>query len=455
MTPFIGPSYQLASRPASVQRTVNMIPVPLEAGNERTQFVFKDLPGLTLFADLGGAIRGAINVNGRVFAVAGNELKEVFSDGTSVTRGTLGTTTGVVDMTANTTQLVFTDGVQLYVMPLGSTVVQTAASYPGGKRIGYIDQYIVYLTPNTQQFGWSALGDATSLDALDFASAEGSPDSLVSLLVDHRELWLFGVDTVEVWINTGSEAVFERNSGAFIQFGCAAAQTPQRLDNSVYWLGKGEGGGYAVYRAQGYTPQRISTRAIEEVLTGRDVAEARAYTYQQDGSSFYCLKVPGLETVWCFDALSGLWHERAELDDGEYIQHRAECAVFAFNRNMVGGSDGKLYVLDPEAHSLNGDELVRDRIAPVMSVPSRKRIRFARAELTSDKGQGGTALLRWSDDNGATWGNWHQASLGEVGEFTAPTRWNRLGSAVDRVFHLRCTDNVSFNPVDLHFEVAA
>jgi hypothetical protein len=48
--PFIGPSYQLDSRPASVQRTINMRPVPIEPGNERTPWVFKDVPGLTFFA---------------------------------------------------------------------------------------------------------------------------------------------------------------------------------------------------------------------------------------------------------------------------------------------------------------------------------------------------------------------------------------------------------------------
>lgn len=45
---FIGPSYNLESRPASVQRTVNMVPVPLEPGNERAGFVFRDVPGLVL-----------------------------------------------------------------------------------------------------------------------------------------------------------------------------------------------------------------------------------------------------------------------------------------------------------------------------------------------------------------------------------------------------------------------
>lgn len=43
---FIGPSYQLVSKPASVQRTIGMYPVPIEPGNERTKWVFKDFPGL-------------------------------------------------------------------------------------------------------------------------------------------------------------------------------------------------------------------------------------------------------------------------------------------------------------------------------------------------------------------------------------------------------------------------
>lgn len=47
--PFIGPSYHLESRPSGVQRTINMVPVPEEPGNERTAWVFKDVPGLVVF----------------------------------------------------------------------------------------------------------------------------------------------------------------------------------------------------------------------------------------------------------------------------------------------------------------------------------------------------------------------------------------------------------------------
>lgn len=48
--PFVGPSYDLESRPSGVQRTVNLIPHPQEPGNERTAWVFKDVDGLEVFA---------------------------------------------------------------------------------------------------------------------------------------------------------------------------------------------------------------------------------------------------------------------------------------------------------------------------------------------------------------------------------------------------------------------
>ena len=48
---FIGPTYDLPSRPSGLQRTVNMVPVPEEPGNERTAWVYKDVPGLVAFPE--------------------------------------------------------------------------------------------------------------------------------------------------------------------------------------------------------------------------------------------------------------------------------------------------------------------------------------------------------------------------------------------------------------------
>jgi hypothetical protein len=49
-SPLVGPSYNLRDRPASVQRSINLMPVPVEAGNERAGWTLKDVPGLRVFS---------------------------------------------------------------------------------------------------------------------------------------------------------------------------------------------------------------------------------------------------------------------------------------------------------------------------------------------------------------------------------------------------------------------
>jgi hypothetical protein len=69
--PFVGPSYNLPAWPADVQRTIGMVPVPLEPGNEKTGWAFRDAPGLVLHATLAGPVRGLYRVGERAFAVGG------------------------------------------------------------------------------------------------------------------------------------------------------------------------------------------------------------------------------------------------------------------------------------------------------------------------------------------------------------------------------------------------
>lgn len=44
--PFVGPSYDLLTRPSGVQRTINLVPVSQEIGNERVAWAFEDAAGL-------------------------------------------------------------------------------------------------------------------------------------------------------------------------------------------------------------------------------------------------------------------------------------------------------------------------------------------------------------------------------------------------------------------------
>jgi hypothetical protein len=54
-------------------------------------------------------------------------------------------------------------------------------------------------------------------------------------------------------------------------------------------------------------------------------------------------------------------------------------------------------------------------------------------------------MLRWSDDGGHTWSNYHLASMGKIGEYFKRVFWRRLGMTLklrDRVYEVSGTDPV-------------
>lgn len=394
-------------------------------------------------------IRALFTFNGTLFAVRGAALLRLDSGGASTQVATLDTAGGPVDIEQNLFDLVLTDGDFLYVWD-GATLTKTA-NWTAGARIAFVDQRIVGIRTGTQEFAWTALGNAKSAAALDFASAEGSPDPLVSLLASQRELLLLGDDSGELWYSVGGTAVFERAQSEYIQYGCAAAFSAQLCGGVPMWLGRDRRGQAQVLASRG---QRISTRAIEERFEGRDLALSRAYTYSDGGQHFYCLNVPGVETTLCYDMTFGQWHERAELVEGEYAPWRPTCHAFAYGAHFFGAEDGRIYKADKNLHTYAGDPKCRDRIAPVVSDPGRRRLRFPSVELVCEKATAAKVLLRWSDDNGATWSSWHEESTGDVGRHGQRVRWMRTGSAYDRVFQVRMTDDAPFNPVLASVQVA-
>jgi hypothetical protein len=203
------------------------------------------------------------------------------------------------------------NGTQLFVACNGPSFVYNATTnafaqitdpdFPGALTVSYLDGYFVFIEPNSQRVWVTSLLDPFSIDPLDFASAEGSPDSLGSSITDHSEVWLFGTTSVEVWYNAAGGAGFPlaRIQGAFTEIGCAATFSVANLDNGLFWLGADNRGQGVVYRSQGYTGVRISTHAIEwQIQQYGNISDAIAYTYQQDGHAFYVLTFPTAKATW-------------------------------------------------------------------------------------------------------------------------------------------------------------
>jgi hypothetical protein len=452
MIPFVGPSYTLATRAADVQRTVNLYPAPIESGSGKSAFMLQSVPGLEAVNEaLGSEGRGCFEIDGRAYVVVDDTLYRIQSNLTATSLGTLLTTTGKVDIDANSNELFMVDGQFGYSLQFDDetfTHEARVSDIGGSKRTAYLDQYAIY-APEGSRFFISALGAAGTIDDLDFASAEARPDRLVSFVVCNRQLYLLGAKSAEVWLNAGtSDFPLQRYEGMVMPVGCIAAYSARNLAGSPVWLGADESGEGSVWTANGYQPKRISTRAIEEAFKrSTDLTAATAYTQQWRGSHFYCINLPGIDTTYCFDALTQAWHERAELVSGNYQQHRVMGCMSFNGLDLALGSDGVLYKWSAALNNNDGDVLCRDRISPHDATPSGELQVFGAFEIDCDRGAGGVVMMRYSNDGGATWKDWRQRTLGELGKYRQRLVWNLNGAARDRVWQVRCTDDVPFNIV--------
>ena len=362
-TPILGSAYVARSINAADNRMVNLFPEAIPEGGKEPGFLNR-APGLEFLQTVGtGPIRAlwAHQTNGSDFYVVSGFGVYKLTSLTAAPQllGTLTTDTGPVSIADNGTQIFFAcnpDGF-IYNETTGAFGQITDPDFAGAVTVTYLDGYFVFNQPNSQIIWVTQLRDGTSIDPLDFASAEGSPDGVVGLISDHRELWVFGTDSVEVWYDSGAaDFPLTRIQGAFNEIGCVAAFSIAKLDNGLFWLGTDARGQGIVYRANGYTGVRVSTHAIEYAIAQYgNIADAIAYTYQQEGHAFYVLTFPSGNATWVYDVSTQVWHERAGFDNGDFMRHRSNCQC-NFGGNIIVGDfeSGNIYRFDLDVYADNG-----------------------------------------------------------------------------------------------------
>lgn len=458
--PFIGPSYEARSLNADAQRTVNCY-IEMDNASPRAPVALYSTPGtVKRFTLPTGPVRAGWKEANLTWWVAGNTVYRVDSNYAVVEIGTISTSSGDVGIASNGQQVLIVDGVGGWIIEVSTSTMSaiTSEGFPFGvKRTTYQDGYfIVTGQPGSQSF-WinSTPYEGATWDALDFASAEGSPDGTIGVISDHRELWLFGELSAEVWVNTGSQDFpFSRSGNTFIEHGCAAAGTIAKADNTVFWLGADDRGSGIVWRADGYTPVRCSTHALEKEIDSYVISDAFAFTYQQEGHIFYVLTFPTSMKTWVYDAATQQWAERewTNPSTGVASRWRANCSVFAFGKHLVGDfENGNVYSLEIDTYTDDGAPIKRLR-RTVTTQDLQNRIFYGSLQVDMETGVGlvlgqGSApvlMLRYSDDGGHTWSNQKIATMGKTGQYGARAKFNRLGAGRNRVWEISCTDPVKF-----------
>lgn len=423
---------------------MNWLPEKAESDGARSQQKARGVPGLDPSAGVVGTgpIRGFRNVEGTMYVVSGTKLYKLATTGSTLLGTIAGT--GRVGMShnqiANGSEVSIVNGTQGYIYNTvtGVFAAITDPNYPGSGVVDYIDTYNAHVEPLGRYWYVSGLAQAGVFNALDRYDAEADPDLIVTLIVTHEEVWVMGQRTIEAFYDTGvSTGRFLRIQGVVIEQGCAAKFCAVNLDNSVFWLGN-DG---IFYRANGYTPMRISTHAIESAIRNLDWTQCFAQVWTDSGHKVIYWTFPDGQT-WGFDVASGLWHRRQSYGLNRW---RVNALAFWQGRWIAGDyQTGQLYWLDWNRHDEAGQPLVAERVTGYIH-KDQNRLSMNSMELVIETGDGAadsTVALRYSDDGGRNWCGWKYRPLGLTGDYQERPTWNRLGQFRNRLLHFRVSSPV-------------
>ncbi len=420
-------------------------------------------PGTQLFATLSASrcrgIHWMESVN-KLYVVQRNSLYEVLPNGTFTIRGTLSVSplddSNRVGMANNGTQLVLFTGLKAYCFNT-STLAFTTITLPfagvAGAHVAFLDGYFITNRPSTGQFYISALYDGTSWLGTglgDFATAESTPDNLITLAVDKGYLTLFGTSSTELWADSGSLLFpFARVNGAPSEVGIAAEWSLAKINGNLTALTKNRQGSLSVAFLDGYQWVNISGTDMDYLLsTYQSPSDAVAFGYTLNGRSFYQITFQTESITWLYDFKSQAWSQLQSFNDS---RHLADFGTSFDNTFLVTNyANGSLYKLSQDYYTDNGQPIYRELIGKHVFAQSLQKVSIRRLRVEMEGGVGNlsglgsnpTVMLQISRDNGHTWGSEIWTTIGGIGSYTSRAEWRRLGQARDWIFKIRVTDPV-------------
>lgn len=445
-------SYAHPSVPISAQRVVNCF-AEKQPPDAKTQVALLGCPGVIQFADLSGtSIRGADVMGGVLYAVCGTTLYSVSSTGAVTALGGAVTGSDPVSMDNNGTQLCIVNGTNGYIYSVsGGFTLISDADFNAAKTVKFFNQRFVFDETGTGRFFISQSLDGTSIEPLEFTTAESRPDNMMAIGVSQQVLYAFGEKSIEPYQDVGAANFpFERIPGAVIERGLAASMAVAKEDNSLFFLGEDR----IFYRLNGQQIQRISNHAIETAWQSyRVISDAIAFAYTWAGHKFVTLTFPTENKTWEFDITTGLPHERESWDENSNPlgRWRANCYVEAYGKQLIGDTfSGKIGYFDASTYTEFGNTVQALAIAPPIH-SDRHRVFHSRLEMNIEAGVGIVSgqgsdpqfMLDYSDDDGHTFSSrqmWR--SMGAGGKFRKRLRWLRMGQSRSRMYRVTISDPV-------------
>jgi hypothetical protein len=492
---FVGGSDQSQSPLANTELSVNFFPEANESQNARTAWMQVYTAGLSLLGTPPGALpseRGFCTVSGRTFSVAGTHLLEWTTSGITDYGGNPGTANNnILDDGLPATmigggtaggiypgQLLIASGGTLTVFLLATNLFSAIAGAPANVlMIDYVDGFFVALQ-SVNDFQISAPLDATNWPGLSISQVSVFSDQLLSIIASNRLLWIFGAKRAVVYYNAGLPIFpFQVVSGGFLEVGIIAQFSAARITTAagttIAWLGGDERGAGVIYVANGFIPQRYSTRAFEYFLSKNTIQDAVGFATQEQGHNFYWLWFPTANATWRLDVDNGKLHQLSSLVKGQPAAHLARCHTYnaALGGHLVGDrTSGNVYLMDAKFLSENigvgiFNPIIRTRVGPTVG-DEGGRIPTPINEFQVDVETGlgpqpplldafglprdPLMMMSYSEDYGKTYGPQRMIACGQAGQFQVAAIDRRLGSWLRWTPKVTVSDPIPWRIVDAY-----
>ncbi len=392
------------------------------------------VPGLINKATLaGGAVRGLMTMEDTLFAIGGRVLYTIDPAFTATAVGGIASDgrcyLALNRQRPNPQVAIVCDGL-VYVWQAGVVTRLNDPDLPPPIDVNFLDGYMLYLGVDGRFFG-SAIDDATDIDALDFATAEKSPDGALRGAIRNREYWIFGGETTEIWQNTGGSGFpFARLTS--LDIGCLSGASVASFNDTLVWIAPDK----TVRLAQGYSPKVISSNAVSrDIARVTDPTSIVGWSYEDEGYAHYVMS----SSLWTWEFQMhletghGAWHERKSAGLDRWV---GEYGALFENKIICGHYNaGTLYQIDKDTHDEDGSDLIMTVQTPIVHAwPRRLEIASIHADFAAGVGLNAAApnldpqvSLQLSHDGGNTWRNELTKSLGQMGQYNTRQVWRRLG----------------------------
>lgn len=432
-------TYQLREGPASNQQLWNMM-AQIPSSESDQQFILVPTPGMvTQFSGGSGPVRGLV--------VLKNTISYFVSGGNIYT--STGVNAGAVDAAGDCSMA--TDGINILSVTnqrMFQTTGGATTEITGGlpfvpSAVVYCSGYFVVLVAGSAEWFISGL-NAITWDPLDFATAEGGSTSVYGIASVHLDLWFFAHNSTEVWALSGAaDFPFQRQLGGFLEVGTVGSKTHCRFDNSIAWLGNDR----KFYRANGYTPEKISDPGLEDWLMNRVISDCIGMELVMNGQNCYMANFPSEGRTWVYSGTTKSWFNMSTTT--LTVRSNINCSEIAQGLCLVGDILGNVMAFDPNSFTENSVPI--PRMIQFQNLISRtKRTFMGRitfdiyAPVTTD-----AMLVQWSDQQAAF--NAGRTITGATAQ-SVRTSLTRLGHFKRRLFIITGTPTNNFTFMDIWAE---